>query len=160
MQPRPLGLSPRLTRRRATLRLLTVLGVAGAASTARAAAPGWPEDAFRQKTEADLLRVLYGKQVEASGKVTLEAPEIAENGAVVPVSVSTTLPGVTTIAILVPENPYTLAASYKFTDGTMPSIGCRLKMARTSNVIAVVESEGKLYSASKQVKVTLGGCGG
>jgi sulfur-oxidizing protein SoxY len=147
------------TTRRTTLRLLTMLGL-GASGTARAAAPGWPEDAFRQKTEADLLRVLYGKPVEASGKVTLEAPEIAENGAVVPISVSSTLPGVTTISILVPENPSTLAASYKFAEGTMPSIGCRLKMAKTSDVIAIVESEGKLYSASKQVKVTLGGCGG
>jgi sulfur-oxidizing protein SoxY len=145
--------------RRTTLWLLTMLGL-GVAGTARAAAPGWPEDAFRQKTEADLLRVLYGKQVEVSGKVNLEAPEIAENGAVVPVSVTTTLPGVTTISILVPENPYTLAASYKFAEGTMPSIGCRLKMAKTGDVIAIVESEGKLYSASKQVKVTLGGCGG
>jgi len=160
MHPRLLGLLPHLTTRRATLRLLTVLGLAATSGTARAAAPGWPEDAFRQKTEADLLRVLYGKQAEVSGKVTLEVPEIAENGAVVPVSVSSTLPGVTTISILVPENPYTLAASYKFAEGTMPSVGCRLKMAKTSDVIAIVESEGKLYSASKQVKVTLGGCGG
>jgi sulfur-oxidizing protein SoxY len=151
---------PNETTRRATLRLLTVLGLAGVAGTARAAAPGWPEDAFRQKTEADVLRVLYGKQVVVSDKVTLEAPEIAENGAVVPISVSTALPGVTTISILVPENPYALAASYKFAEGTMPSIGCRLKMAKTSNVVAIVESHGKLYAASKQVKVTLGGCGG
>jgi sulfur-oxidizing protein SoxY len=150
------------TTRRRTLRLLTALGVAGLAGTARAAAaaPGWPAEAFRQKSEADVLRVLYGKPVEVSDKVTLEAPEIAENGAVVPISVSTALPGVTTISILVPENPFTLAASYKFADGTMPSIGCRLKMAKTSNVIAIVETEEKLYAASKEVKVTLGGCGG
>src|ERR1700677_1057677 len=147
------------TTRRTTLWILGVLGL-GVAGTARAAAPGWPEDAFRQKTEAEGLRVLYGKQVEVSGKVTLEAPEIAENGAVVPISVSTALAGVTTISILVPENAYTLAASYKFAEGTMPSIGCRLKMAKTSNVVAIVESEGKLYAASKEVKVTLGGCGG
>ena len=126
----------------------------------RAAAPGWPEQAFQQKTEDDALKLLYGKPFETSDKVTLEVPEIAENGAVVPVSVSTTLPNVTGITILVPENPSALAASYKFTDGTMPSIGCRLKMAKTSNVVAVVESGGKLYAASKEVKVTLGGCGG
>src|ERR1700677_971834 len=147
------------TTRRTTLWLLTMLGL-GVAGTARAAAPGWPEDAFRQKSEADVLRVLYGKQVEVSDKVTLEAPEIAENGAVVPISVSTGLPGVTPISIPVPEYPYAMAASYKFAEGTMPSIGCRLKMAKTSNVVAIVESEGKLYAASKQVKVTLGGCGG
>ncbi len=148
------------TTRRATLRLLALLGVAGIAGTARAAAPGWPEEAFRQKTEADAVKLLYGKPFEASDKVTLEVPEIAENGAVVPISVSTELPGVTTISILVPENPFTLAASYTFPEGTLPSIGCRLKMAKTSNVIAIVEAGGKLYAATKEVKVTLGGCGG
>jgi sulfur-oxidizing protein SoxY len=107
-----------------------------------------------------VVKLLYGKPFEASDKITLDVPEIAENGAVVPVSVSSTLPGVTAISIMVPENPSALAASYKFAAGTMPSIGCRLKMAKTSNVIVIVEADGKLYSASKEVKVTLGGCGG
>lgn len=146
--------------RRAALRLLALLGFTALAGKVWAAAPGWPEQAFQQKTDADALKLLYGKPVEASEKVTLNVPEIAENGAVVPVSVSTTLPKVTGITILVPENPSALAASYKLADGAMPSIGCRLKMAKTSNVVAVVESDGKLYSASKEVKVTLGGCGG
>jgi len=146
--------------RRATLRLLGLLGVVGMAGTALADAPGWPVEAFKQKTEADALKQLYGKPFEVSDKVTLEVPEIAENGAVVPVSVSTTLEGVTSISILVPENPFTLAASYKMSDATMPAIGCRLKMAKTSNVIALVEAGGKIYAASKEVKVTLGGCGG
>ncbi len=146
--------------RRTTLRLLTLLGVAGMAGSARAAAPGWPEEAFHQKAEAEAVRLLYGKPFEMSDKVTLEAPEIAENGAVVPVSVSTSLPGVAAISILVPENPFALAASYTIADGTMPSVGCRLKMAKTSNVVAIVEAGGKLYATSKEVKVTLGGCGG
>lgn len=146
--------------RRATLRLLTLLGVVGITGTALADAPGWPVEAFKQKTEADALKQLYGKPLEVSDKVILEVPEIAENGAVVPVSVSTTLDGVTSISILVPENPFTLAASYKMSDATMPAIGCRLKMAKTSNVIALVEAGGKIYAASKEVKVTLGGCGG
>jgi len=146
--------------RRTTLQLLTLLGVAGMAGSARAAAPGWPEEAFHQKAEAEAIRLLYGKPFEASDKVTLEAPEIAENGAVVPVSVSTSLPGVTAISILVPENPFALTATYTFADGTLPSVGCRLKMAKTSNVVAIVEADGKLYSTSKEVKVTLGGCGG
>lgn len=146
--------------RRATLRLLTLLGVVGITGTALADAPGWPVEAFKQKTEADTLKQLYGKPLEVSDKVILEVPEIAENGAVVPVSVSTTLDGVTSISILVPENPFTLAASYKMSDATMPAIGCRLKMAKTSNVIALVEAGGKIYAASKEVKVTLGGCGG
>jgi sulfur-oxidizing protein SoxY len=79
---------------------------------------------------------------------------------VVPISVSSSLPGVTSISILVTENPFTLAASYKIPEGTMASVSNRLKMAKTSNVIAIVEAGGKLYSASKEVKVTVGGCGG
>jgi len=120
----------------------------------------YPEEAFRQKTDADAIKALYGKTAEASEKVKLDAPEIAENGGVVPISVSTTLEGVTSISFFVRENPNALAASYQIPDGTLPSIANRLKMAKTTNVIAVVEAGGKLYSASKEVKVTVGGCGG
>jgi sulfur-oxidizing protein SoxY len=123
-------------------------------------AKDWPANAFKAKGEAEALKELYGKTAEASDKVGLDAPEIAENGAVVPVSVSSTLPNVTAIAILVLENPNTLAAAYRIPDGTEASVSNRLKMAKTSKVVAVVESGGKLYSASKEVKVTVGGCGG
>ena len=127
---------------------------------AAADAKEWPGQAFKQKSEADALKSLYGKTAEASDKVNLDAPEIAENGAVVPVSVTSTLPKVTGIAILVLENPYTLAAAYKLPEGTEAAVASRLKMAKTSKVVAVVESNGKLYSATKEVKVTVGGCGG
>lgn len=127
---------------------------------ADANAKNWPQDAFKQKSEADALKTLYGKTGEPSDKVSLDAPEIAENGAVVPVSVSSTLPNVSGIAILVLENPYTVAAAYKIPEGTEASVANRLKMAKTSKVVAVVESGGKLYTASKEVKVTVGGCGG
>jgi sulfur-oxidizing protein SoxY len=120
----------------------------------------YPEDAFKQKSDADAIKTLYGKTAEPSDKVKLDAPEIAENGAVVPISVSSSLPDVSSIAILVSENPNALAASYKIPVGTVPSVANRLKMAKTTNVIAVVEAGGKLYSASKEVKVTVGGCGG
>jgi sulfur-oxidizing protein SoxY len=120
----------------------------------------YPEDAFKQRSEADAIKALYGKTAEASDKIKLDAPEIAENGAVVPISVSSSLPDVSSIAILVSENPNALAASYKIPVGTVPSVANRLKMAKTTNVIAVVEAGGKLYSASKEVKVTVGGCGG
>jgi sulfur-oxidizing protein SoxY len=120
----------------------------------------YPEDAFKQKTEADAIKALYGKAAEASDKVKLDAPEIAENGAVVPVSVATTLADVTSISFLVSENPVVLVASYKIPAGTMPSVANRIKMAKTSNVIVVVEAGGKLYSTTKEVKVTVGGCGG
>jgi sulfur-oxidizing protein SoxY len=120
----------------------------------------WPGDAFKKNGEADTLKALYGKSAEPSDKINLDAPEIAENGAVVPVAVTSSLPGVTGIAILVLENPNSLAAAYKFPEGTQPMVASRLKMAKTSKVVAVVESGGKLYSATKEVKVTVGGCGG
>jgi sulfur-oxidizing protein SoxY len=120
----------------------------------------YPEDAFKAKGDADAIKALYGKAAEPSDKVKLDAPEIAENGAVVPISVSTTLADVTSISFLVSENPNALAASYRIPAGTMPSVANRLKMAKTSNVIAIVEAGGKLYSATKEVKVTVGGCGG
>ena len=135
---------------------------AGTLTSAHATADAktWPADAFKQKSEADALKALYGKTAEASDKVNLDAPEIAENGAVVPIAVATTMPGVTSIAVMVLENPYTLAAAYKIPEGTDASVACRLKMAKTSKVVAIVEAGGKLYSATKEVKVTVGGCGG
>jgi sulfur-oxidizing protein SoxY len=132
----------------------------GLAPAFAAANDKYPEDAFKQKGEAEAIKSLYGKTAEKSDKVKLEAPEIAENGAVVPISVSSTLADVTSISILVAENPNPLAASYKIPAGTIPSVANRLKMAKTSNVTAIVEAGGKLYSATKEVKVTVGGCGG
>jgi sulfur-oxidizing protein SoxY len=132
----------------------------GLAPALAAADDKYPEDAFKQKGEADAIKSLYGKTAEASDKVKLDAPEIAENGAVVPISVSTTLDGVTSISFLVADNPNALAASYQILLGTMPAVANRLKMAKTSNVTAIVEAGGKLYSATKEVKVTVGGCGG
>jgi sulfur-oxidizing protein SoxY len=121
----------------------------------------YPEAAFKQKSEADAIKSLYdGRTAEPSDKVKLDAPEIAENGAVVPISVISTLADVTSISFLVAENPNALAASYRIPPGTKPSVANRLKMAKTSNVIAIVEAGGKLYSATKEVKVTVGGCGG
>ena len=120
----------------------------------------WPKDAFQQKTRDDAIKSLYGKSPEESDKVKLDAPEIAENGAVVPISVSSTLADVASISIIVVENPFPLAASYKIPAGTQAAVGNRLKMAKTSKVVALVEAGGKIYSATKEVKVTVGGCGG
>lgn len=131
------------------------------AAPARAAANDkYPEEAFKQKNEADAIKALYGKTAEPSDKVKLDAPEIAENGGVVPISVTTSLEKVTSISFFVAENPNALAASYKIPDGTIPAVANRLKMAKTTRLTAVVEADGKLYSATKEVKVTVGGCGG
>jgi sulfur-oxidizing protein SoxY len=142
----------------------SLAGLAGSVPWSRAEAAAnassWPKDAFQQKSEADAIKTLYGKSAQASDKVKLDAPEIAENGAVVPISVSSTLPDVTSISLIVVENPYPLAASYKIPAGTSAMVANRLKMAKTSKVVALVESGGKLYSATKEVKVTVGGCGG
>ena len=144
--------------------LATVLGaslnVMRSVAAFAADAAGWPAEAFKLKSQDDTLKALYGKTAEASDKVKLDAPEIAENGAVVPIAVTTTLADVTSISFLVSENPNALAASYVIPAGTMPVIANRLKMAKTCNVIAIVESGGKLYSVTKEVKVTVGGCGG
>src|SRR4051812_28477781 len=132
----------------------------GAAPARAAANDKYPEEAFKQKSEADAIKALYGKNAEPSDKVKLDAPEIAENGGVVPITVSSSLADVTSISILIAENPNALAASYKIPAGTLPSVANRLKMAKTTNVIAIVEAGGKLYSTTKEVKVTVGGCGG
>jgi sulfur-oxidizing protein SoxY len=144
-----------------TVALVGLGGIPFSLAPALAAANDkWPDEAFKQKGEADAIKVLYGRTAEPSDKVKLDAPEIAENGAVVPISVSTTLDGVTSISFLVADNPNALAASYQIPPGTMPVVANRLKMAKTSNVTAIVEAGGKLYSATKEVKVTVGGCGG
>jgi sulfur-oxidizing protein SoxY len=140
---------------------LTGLGITSFGQAAFAAANDkYPDDAFKQKGAADAIKSLYGRTAEPSDKVKLDAPEIAENGAVVPISVSTTLTEVTSIAFLASENPNALAAVYRIPPGTLPNVANRLKMAKTCDVIVIVEAGGKLYSATKEVKVTVGGCGG
>jgi len=120
----------------------------------------YPEDAFKQKNEKEAIKLLYGRTAEPSDKIKLDAPEIAENGAVVPISVNTTLTDVTSVSFLVSENPNVLAAYYKIPPGTMPNLANRLKMAKTTNVTVIVEAGGKLYGVTREVKVTVGGCGG
>jgi len=152
--------------RRVILQGVASVALVGLGTMAFGAAPAfaandkYPEEAFKQKSSDDAIKLLYGKSAEKSDKIKLDAPEIAENGAVVPIAVSSTLADVTAIAFLVAENPNALVAAYKIPAGTMPSVANRIKMAKTSNVIVVVEAGGKLYSTSKEVKVTVGGCGG
>lgn len=144
----------------ASVALVGLGKIAFGAAPAFAANDKYPEEAFKQKSVDDSIKLLYGKSAEKSDKIKLDAPEIAENGGVVPISMTSTLSDVTAIAFLVAENPNALVAAYKIPAGTMPSVANRIKMARTSNVIVVVEAGGKLYSTSKEVKVTVGGCGG
>jgi sulfur-oxidizing protein SoxY len=115
--------------------------------------------AFDAKTLKDTLAAL-GATAEASSKITITSPDIAENGAVVPVGVASDLPGITNIYILVEKNPSPLAASFGIPAGTEANVQTRVKMGQSSNVYAIIKANGKLYSAVKETKVTLGGCGG
>ncbi len=121
----------------------------------------WPKKAFESESTDAVMNELYGTtDTTASDAVTLTAPDIAENGAVVPISVTTTLDGVESIGIIVTENPSPLVASFDLTPDAVADVSTRIKMGKTSDVVAVVKADGKLYSASKNVKVTIGGCGG
>jgi sulfur-oxidizing protein SoxY len=116
--------------------------------------------AFDAKSVGDALSAAGLGGAAESTAVQLEAPEIAENGAVVPIKVSTGLPRVDRIAILVEKNPTILSSTFQLPEGTEPSIVTRVKMAETCRVIAAVRSDGKVVLAAREVKVTLGGCGG
>ena len=121
----------------------------------------WPQAAFEAKTADEAMQARYaGESPEESNSVTINAPDIAENGRVVPVTISTDLPNVESIDLYAPENPIPLVASYELSPEALPEVTTRIKMAKTQNLVAVVKSDGKLYSAKKEVKVTIGGCGG
>ena len=121
----------------------------------------WPAKAFDAENLDEAIQALFeGQTAEPSAAITLKAPDIAENGAVVPISVSTDLENVESITVLVENNPSPLAASFKLTADVIPDVSTRIKMGETSNVIAMVKADGKLFMTSKEVKVTIGGCGG
>lgn len=118
-----------------------------------------PQAAFDAKVLDEVFQGLGGTP-EESTEIEFSSPEIAENGAVVPVSVTSKLPGTDQISILVEMNPNPLAAVFNFPEGTEPAIQTRVKMAQTCRLYAVVRANGKLYSSWRETKVTLGGCGG
>ncbi len=121
----------------------------------------WPQSAFEAKSVQDALTSLFGSDATSpSGDIKIKAPDIAENGAVVPVTVSTSIAGISDISIIVEKNPAPLAANFKLGANAKGFVATRIKMGKTSNVIAVVKAGGKAYAARKDVKVTIGGCGG
>ena len=126
-----------------------------------AAQAAWNEAAFKGKTLADVVKAMGGGAPAESKDVTITGPDIAENGAVVPVGASTTLPGVKRLMLLVEKNPSALAASFDITDKVDANVSTRVKMGQSSNVYAVAMlADGKVAYAVKEIKVTLGGCGG
>ncbi len=135
--------------------------LAGAGLLPQPALAAWTQAAFEAKTVADAIKALGGGAPAESKDVTITGPDIAENGAVVPVGVATTLPGVKRLAVLVEKNPSTLAAVFEVSDAVEASFNTRVKMGQSSNVLAVaLMADGKVLFAQKEIKVTLGGCGG
>jgi sulfur-oxidizing protein SoxY len=117
--------------------------------------------AFDVKTMAELVKLLGGSAPAESKDVTITGPDIAENGAVVPVGVSTNLPGVKRLLVLVEKNPSVMSAMFEVSDAVDANFATRVKMGQSSNVYAVaMMADGKVLFAQKEVKVTLGGCGG
>jgi sulfur-oxidizing protein SoxY len=125
-----------------------------------AALAAWNKEAFASKSAADALKSLGSPSAEASGGIVIEAPQIAENGAVVPIEITSKIPGTTSIAVLVEKNPYPLVAKFDFTEGALPFVKINAKMGETSDVRVVATAGGKHYQATKEIKVTIGGCGG
>jgi sulfur-oxidizing protein SoxY len=148
-------------KRREMLRMTAAVSLMAATGLiSRAQAAEWNKTAFDGKSVADVIKALGGSGPEKSGAIQFTAPDIAENGAVVPLAVVSNIPDTEQIAILVEKNPNTLAADFVIPAGTEPFVSTRVKMGQTSAVYAAVKAGGKWYVASKEIKVTLGGCGG
>ena len=152
--------------RRTTLQVATGAGLYAALVSIGMLKPGvasaqaFDRAAFQTKGVADTLKALGAAEVSESKEVVVKAPDIAENGAVVPVGIRSNLPKTQSMALLVDKNPNMLAASFDIPQGTEPSLTTRVKMGQSSNVYALVKADGKYYMARKEIKVTLGGCGG
>ena len=124
-------------------------------------AAAWPQATFGSTTVGQALKAALGTDVTTpSDRIDLKVPEIAENGAVVPVSIKTSLENGDSISIVVKNNPRPMAASFEIPPGTLPKIASRIKMSETSDVMAVIKTSNGIYSTASEVKVTIGGCGG
>ena len=135
--------------------------LAGAGVLPARAQAVWNKAAFDSKTIDEVIKALGIARPVESKEIVFTAPDIAENGAVVPIAASTSVAGVKRIAFLVEKNPTTLAGEFEFSDAVETSVSTRVKMAQTSNVLAVaITGDGRVLFAQKEVKVTLGGCGG
>jgi len=152
--------------RRKVLKGTGGMAVMGLAASAGLFVPGgawaqaWNKAAFETKSTADTVKAMGGAGATESKDIVITSPDIAENGAVVPFTISSRLPKTESIALLVEKNPSVLAANFNIPAGTEAGVTTRVKMGQTSNVTALVKADGKFYYTTKEVKVTLGGCGG
>jgi sulfur-oxidizing protein SoxY len=144
--------------RRTLLRSAAAL-LAGLLLPLRALA-AWNKEAFQSKTAADALKGLGIAASTESKEILIEAPQIAENGAVVPIEITSQLPNTRSIALVVDKNPFPLVAKFDFAEGALPYVKVNVKLGESSFVRVFAEAGGRYYSAAKEVKVTIGGCGG
>jgi len=138
---------------------LTAATAAGLVTSGQAWAATWNKTAFESKAMADAVKNLGASNLIDSKDIVITAPDIAENGAVVPVAVTSKIPNTQSIAILAEKNPFPLAASFDVSSGGEGYVSTRIKMGQTSNVRAVIKADGKFYTAVKEIKITVGGCG-
>jgi sulfur-oxidizing protein SoxY len=125
-----------------------------------AALAAWNQEAFGAKTAQDALKGIGAASAALTKDIVIEAPQIAENGAVVPIEITSNIPGTSSIAVVIEKNPFPLAAKFDFMDGALPYVKLNLKMGETSDVRVVATAGGKHHAATKEIKVTIGGCGG
>lgn len=140
--------------------LFALLAAAGMLRPGAALAADWNQKAFEAKNVKDALDALGAGNPASSNDIVMIAPEIAENGAVVPIAATSKIPGTESITILIAKNPTALAASFDIPSGTEAAVSTRVKLAQTTDVHVLVRAQGKYYMTKKEVKVTIGGCGG
>jgi sulfur-oxidizing protein SoxY len=145
--------------RRLVLRSAAALA-AGLLTPLAALAATWNKQAFGAKTPAEALKGIGAGTPAPSTEIVIEAPDIAENGAVVPIEISSRLAGTRSIAVIVEKNPFPLVAKFDFLEGALPFVKVNVKMGETSDVRVVAEAGGRHYTATRNIKVTIGGCGG
>ena len=139
----------------------TVLGaLAALLAKPFAALAAWNEKAFAAKTTQDALSGLGAANPAPSKDIVNDAPQIAENGAVVPIEIGSNIPGTSSLAVVLEKNPFPLAAKFDFKEGALPYVKVNVKMAETSDVRVIATAGGRHYVATREIKVTIGGCGG
>jgi len=153
--------SRRLFLKRTTAAGTAAVAVGAGLLTPQALLAEWNETAFKEKDVDAAIKAMTGSaSSEESDKIHIKAPDIAENGGVVPVSVTSDIEGITDILILAPNNPVPMVAAFTLGEGAEAFARTNIKMGKTGDVVAVVKAGDKTYSAKKAVKVTIGGCGG
>jgi sulfur-oxidizing protein SoxY len=139
--------------------MTAALGAVGLLRSAAVQAAAWNKAGFESKAFADAMKSIGASGATESKDIVITAPDIAENGAVVPVEVTSRIPGTESISLVAEKNPFPLVATADLANGSEPYTYVRIKMGQTSDVYAVVKAGGKVFTAKKEIKITVGGCG-